>query len=96
MHYEFPEIYKKLLAEASEKLVKEVMMKNDVIRDNELELAKSKSNLTSKLFASLLSGFHKTVSEIKTSDPSVNERSNTKRRSQFDQLRQTSNINNGR
>ena len=68
MKHEFADIYKRLIDEACLKYPVEKKLKIDTIQQNEVELARKKSALTSKLSAIFLSGLHKTMAEINTTE----------------------------
>jgi hypothetical protein len=64
MNSEFPDICKQLLDDAIERIHKEATLKLEAIRECEMEQAKQKSDLRSKLSAIFLSGLHKTMREV--------------------------------
>lgn len=64
MNTEFPDICKKLMDEAIERVHKETTLKIDAIRECEMDQTKQKSDLRSKLSAIFLSGLHKTMIEV--------------------------------
>ncbi|TNV87316.1 hypothetical protein FGO68_gene16420 [Halteria grandinella] len=64
MNSEFPDICKQLLDDAMERIHTETKLKIDAFRECEMEAAKSKSDLRSKLSAIFLSGLHKTMREV--------------------------------
>lgn len=64
MNAEFPDICQQLIQDAVERIHKEAAMKVDAIRECEMEQAKQKSDLRSKLSAIFLSGLHKTMREV--------------------------------
>lgn len=64
MNIEFPDICKQLLDDAIERIHSDTKLKLDSMRECEMEAAKQKSDLRSKLSAIFLSGLHKTMREV--------------------------------
>lgn len=64
MNTEFPDICKQLLDDAIERIHIETKLKIEAARECEMDAAKQKSDLRSKLSAIFLSGLHKTMREV--------------------------------
>lgn len=64
MNVEFPDICQQLINDAVERIHKETTLKVEAVRECEMEQAKQKSDLRSKLSAIFLSGLHRTMKEV--------------------------------